>query len=48
LICHDHDKIRQAHARILAGVATGEISVARLEASCRRIAAVQQRYCRAS
>ncbi|MDH4320909.1 MAG: beta-N-acetylhexosaminidase [Desulfobulbaceae bacterium] len=48
LICHDHAKIRQAHARVLAAVAAGEISAVRLDASRRRIGAVQQRYCAAS
>ena len=45
LICHDHEKIRQAHAGLLAGVTSGKISAARLDASRRRIASVQQRYC---
>ncbi len=45
LICHDHGKIRQAHARLLAGLVAGEFSPLRLQASRARIALVQQRYC---
>jgi len=45
LICHDHEKIRQSHARLLAGVTSGAVSGARLDASRRRIASVQGRYC---
>ena len=45
LICHDHEKIRHAHAQLLAGVVSGYISAVRLDASRRRISSVQQRYC---
>jgi len=48
LICHDHEKIRQAHSRMLAGVVSRDIPVSLLDASRRRIASVQRQYCGAS
>lgn len=48
LICHDHEKIRQAHAGLLAGLASGAVSQARLDASRQRIGSVQRRYCHSS
>ena len=48
LICHDHEKIRQAHARLLRGVLSGELALSRVEASRRRIGDVQHRYCNVS
>jgi beta-N-acetylhexosaminidase len=44
LICHGHDKVRRAHARLLAAVADGFISRERLAQSLRRIAEVVDRF----
>lgn len=44
LICHDHDKVRAAHAALLAALQAGRVAADRVRQSLRRVAAVQQRF----
>lgn len=44
LICHDHDKIRRAHARLIAAIAAGEVSLARCHQSLERITSLRRRF----
>lgn len=44
LICHDHEKIRAAHAAMLAALREGRLAEARVLQSLARVVAVQRRF----
>lgn len=44
LICHDHEKVRQAHDALMQAVATGEVGLRQCDDALRRVSLVRRRF----